>query len=647
MLYFKNLREELMRKNRRLKLLIGILAIPVVLLLGLFLFTGENVEIIRTVFTKDLTNEEIQDALRSIGWRGYITVAILSMLQVVVAFLPAEPVQVLAGLTFGFPIGLLCCTIGVVIGSSIIFLLYKIFGESLRNYFDKRLDIDMESAGKTGKVAAVIFLLYFLPAIPYGMICFLAATMRMRYPRFIAITTLGALPSICIGVGLGHIALEFSWVISVGVFAVLVLLISIVMLKRDFFIGKLNGYLRESKKQYSSKTVVKEYPERRLTLLYAIFRTLVFRRIKLKFTWNVPKDKIEQPSIVLANHGAFIDFAYAGTLLKKTTPSFIVARMYFYHRITGRLLRWVGAFPKSMFTTDTESAMNCIRVIKRGGVLAMMPEARLSTIGRFEDIQGSTYDFIKKMGVPVYVINIHGDYLAKPKWGKGIRRGSLVEAELNPLFTSDELSTLDLAEIERRTVDALYYDELEWLKTRPEVRYRSKRMAEGLENILTRCPECGGRYTLKTKGKTLFCECCSMNTTVGSRYEFAEGFRFKNFCEMYDWQKEKMREEVLASESFALESEVTLKHSSIGGKTILREAGKGVCRLDRTGLTYTGTEDGEEVSRHFPMDSIYRILFGSGENFEIYVGKEIYYFAPKELRSAVDWYIASEIFKTL
>lgn len=647
MLYFKNLREELMRKNRRLKLLIGILAIPVVLLLGLFLFTGENVDIIRTVFTKEMSNEEIQDALRSIGWRGYITVVILSMLQVVVAFLPAEPVQVLAGLTFGFPIGLLCCTIGVVLGSSIIFLLYKIFGESMRKYFDKRLDIDMESAGKTGKVAAVIFILYFLPAIPYGMICFLAATMRMRYPRFITVTTLGAIPSICIGVGLGHIALEFSWVISVGVFAVLVALLSIVMWKREFFIGKMNEYLRESKKQYSSKTVVSEYPERRLTFLYAIFRTLVFGKIKLKFTWNVPKDKIEKPSIVLANHGAFIDFAYAGTLLKKHTPNFIVARMYFYQKTLGKILRWVGAFPKSMFATDTESAMNCIRVIKRGGVLAMMPEARLSTIGRFEDIQGSTYDFIKKMGVTVYVINIRGDYLAKPKWGKGLRRGSLVEAELNPLFTKEELATLDISEIEKRTLDALYYDELEWLKTRPEVRYRSRRMAEGLENILTRCPECGGRYTLKTKGKELFCQCCSMRTAVDERYGFTDGFKFENFRDMYDWQREKMREEILSDENFALESEVTLKHSSIGGKTILREAGKGICRLDRTGLTYTGTEDGEEISRHFPMDSIYRVLFGSGENFEIYVGKEIYYFAPRELRSCVDWYIASEFFKTL
>ena len=639
--------EVLMRSERRLKLLVGFLAIPVVFLLGLFLFTGENVEIIKSVFTHDMTNEQIQQALRNIGWRGYITVAILSMLQVVVAFLPAEPVQVIAGLTFGFPVGLLCCTVGVVLGSSIIFLLYKMYGDRLRKYFDKRLDIDMESAGKTGKVAAVIFILYFLPAIPYGMICFLAATMRMKYPRFIAITTLGAIPSVCIGVGLGHIALECSWVLSVGVFAVLVVLLSIVMWKREYFIGKMNNYLRESKKQYSSKTVVKEYPERRLTFLYAIFRTLVWGKMKLKFIWNVPKDQIEKPSIVLANHGAFIDFAYAGTLLKKSTPSFIVARMYFYHRIIGRILRWIGAFPKSMFTTDTESAMNCVRVIKRGGVLAMMPEARLSTVGKFEDIQSSTFDFIKKMGVTVYVINIRGDYLAKPKWGKGLRRGSLVEAELNTLFTRDELATLDVQEIERRTLDALYYDELEWLKTRPEVRYRSRKMAEGLENILTRCPECGGRYTLKTKGRELFCESCSMKTSVDARYQFAPEFKFENFRDMYDWQKERMREEILADENFALESEVTLKHSSIGGKTILRESGKGTCRLDRTGLTYIGTEDGEEITRHFPMDSIYRILFGSGENFEIYVGKEIYYFAPKELRSAVDWYIASEILKSL
>lgn len=634
-----------MGNDRKTKIVTGILIIPVIFLLGLFLFTGENVEIIKTVFTADLSNEQIQEMLADIGWRGYITVAILAMLQVIIAVLPAEPVQVVAGLTFGFPIGLAACLAGVIVGNSIIYFMYKVFGDKIRKYFDKKLDIDMDSAGRNGKVVAVIFLLYFLPAIPYGMICFLAATMQMKYPRFILVTALGALPSVCIGVGLGHIALEFSWVLSVGVFLVLVALLAIIMIKRDYFIGKINNYIKKTKTPYSSKTVVKEYKHHRLTIPYIIFRLLVLGKIKLVFKKNV--EKVEHPSIVLANHGAFIDFAYAGTLLKKDAPNFIVARMYFYRKIVGNILRSVGCFPKSMFTTDTESAMNCIRVIKRGGVLAMMPEARLSTVGRFEDIQESTFDFIKKMGVHVYVINIRGDYLAKPKWGRGIRRGSLVEAELNPLFTPEEIAQMSTQDIQTKVLDALYYDELEWLKERPDVRYRSKRMAEGLENILTRCPECNGRYTMKTKGSELYCEKCSLKVKLDQRYSFDEGFRFESFPDWYEWQKEEMRKEILADEGFCLESEVTLKHSSKDGKTILRESGKGVCRLDRSGLSYVGTEDGEEVEKFFPMDTIYRILFGSGENFEIYLAKEIFFFEPKELRSAVDWYIASDILKSI
>ena len=159
-----------MSNDKKTKIVTGILIIPVIFLLGLFLFTGENVQIIKTVFTSDLSNDQIQEMLAEIGWRGYITVAVLAMLQVVIAVLPAEPVQVVAGLTFGFPIGLAACLAGVVLGNSAIYFMYKVFGDKIRKYFDKKLDIDMDSAGRNGKITAVIFLLYFLPAIPYGMI---------------------------------------------------------------------------------------------------------------------------------------------------------------------------------------------------------------------------------------------------------------------------------------------------------------------------------------------------------------------------------------------------------------------------------------------------------------------------------------------
>ena len=163
-----------------------------------------------------------------------------------------------------------------------------------------------------------------------------------------------------------------------------------------------------------------------MDFLYFVIRAyLLLCGVRIKSVRKV--DKIEKPAIVLCNHGSFMDFIYATALMRKERPHFIAARLYFYDRTLGYWLRQVGAFPKSMFAMDMENVKNCMTVIKNKEILAMMPEARLSTVGKFEDIQGGTYSFVKKMGVPVYTIKICGDYLADPKWGKGFRRGSVVE----------------------------------------------------------------------------------------------------------------------------------------------------------------------------------------------------------------------------
>jgi hypothetical protein len=172
---------------------------------------------------------------------------------------------------------------------------------------------------------------------------------------------------------------------------------------------------------------------------------------------------------------------------------------------------------------------------------------------------------------------------------------------------------------------------------------RALKIAEGLENILSLCPECGGKYTLRTKKNRISCECCGLSATVDNRYAFGSDFRFENFKEWYNFQVEKYKEVLESDPDFKLTSKVTLKHSSKDGKTILRYAGQGECILDRTGLLYRGTEDGEEITKHFPIDKIYRLLFGAGENFEVYEGKEIYYFVPEIPQSSVDWYIYSKL----
>lgn len=350
----------------------------------------------------------------------------------------------------------------------------------------------------------------------------------------------------------------------------------------------------------------------------------------------------EKPAIILCNHGAFVDFLYAETLLRRNHPHFVVARLYFYHGILAWLLRNLGCFPKSMFALDIESTKNCLRVLRDGELLAMMPEARLSTVGEFEDIQESTYAFLKKSQVPVYTIKIQGDYFSDPKWGKGVRRGALVEAELDILFTAEQVGQLSVEEIKAGVEQRLYYDEFQWLATRPDVRYRNKNLAEGLENVLTLCPVCGKKYTLRTKGRDVFCEHCGKLTSLNDRYGFTEGFRFENFAQWYRWQKEELRRQILADEAFALRAGVELRLPG-NGSSLTRSGGSGECVLDRNGLRYTGTKDGEHVQLQFSLKKVYRLLFGAGVNFEIYDGTEILFFVPQEKRSCVDWYLASMI----
>lgn len=632
------------KKGFKRKIFTLILLILIAVGLAAFLLSDENIAIFKGIFSDDdITRAEVQDRLSELGIRGYVTIVILSMLQVVIAVLPAEPVQVIAGISFGFPIGLLLCTIGVLIGNTVIFVLYKIYGNALREYFVKNIHIDFDKMAKSKRVTLIIFILYFLPAIPYGMICFFAASFGMKYPRYILVTVLGAIPSVCIGVGLGHVAIASSLALSITVCALLLAVIAVVMIKRNAIFNKVNEFIDGTQ---DGKFKVKKYARVKLSIAYIISRIVFFLRgVKVKYTRKV--EELDTPSIVLCTHGSFIDFAYAGSLIKEKAPNFIVARLYFYKNIIGSFIREFGCFPKSMFAGDIESAKNCLSVIKGGGVLAMMPEARLSTAGRFEDIQPGTYDFIKKMGVTVYSVNIHGNYLASPKWGDGLRRGSLVEAELDILFTREELEELTVDEIRKRCETRLYYDDLEWLRSRPEIRYKKKTLAEGLENILIKCPKCNGKYTISAKGRELTCRCCGRLATLDDRYLFDTDAPFADFGKWYDWQTEEIRSEILSNPDYSLTSRVIYKLPSKDGRTMLYTAGEGVCTLDRTGLTYVGTRDGEEVTLTYPIKNVYRLLFGAGESFEVYVGRVIHFFMPEEKRSAVEWYIASAILHDL
>ena len=609
--------------------------------IGLFvlMFSGDNFYILKSLLTEDLDGDEFIELVRSFGIRGSLALSLLSMLQVILTVMPAEPVQVLAGIGYGLWHGALVCLFGVAVGQTLIFVLYKIFGDRLSEYFKKNIAIDFEKIRTSKRVAFVVLLLYFLPAIPYGLICVFSASLGFKYPRYIFINALGSIPSILIGVGMGHIAIAASWVLSVVIFAVLLLLVVLMYLKRGAIFAAINNYVRKNQ-------AIKSYKVREPNkFIYFLIKTwgLLFAR-KLKFKCKKQVD-VKTPCIVVCSHGSFIDFLYSGLLLRSKYPHYTVARLYFYNKWLRKVLHLMGAFPKSMFATDVESVKNCMSVLQDGGVLTMMPEARLSTIGEFEDIQDTTIKFIKKMGVHVYGLKLNGSYLANPKWGDGVRKKALIESEFSLIASPEELTNMSCEELGERVQRAIYYNDFEWLKAHPEVKYKKKTLAKGLENILYKCPVCGKEFSLKTEKRDVFCTECGFKASIDDRYSFVGGKPFENLAEWYHYQKNLLEEEIISNPEYKWSEKVTLKLPSKNGKGFVQEAGEGVCTLSRNGLVYKGSIYGVDVEKEFPMHVMYRLLFGAGVNFEIYENKEIFFFVPKDTRSCVKWYIASEILK--
>ena len=409
--------------------------------------------------------------------------------------------------------------------------------------------------------------------------------------------------------------------------------------------------MKSANKQFNKirKTRVKK-PSRFLNaIIYVGLKLWLKRRIKYTFTRNV--DAIETPAIVLCNHGSFVDFAYFALLLHKDKPRVVTTRQYFYERKLGWLLTHLGCIPKSMFTTDMESIKSCLQVLKDNGVLVICPEARLSTAGEFEDIQAGTMSFLRKMGANanIYTIKFCGDYLAMPKWARNgnkryMRKGSVVEAQLDLLFSKGESVELSLAEFEQKVNSALYYNEFDWLKERPELRYPQGNLALGLENVLYRCPHCNGEFTFTTSGNTITCSSCGYSDTMDDRYRFTSlGGKFENLQQWYHWQMDLLKEEIDENLDFELRDAVKLYHLSTDGAKQMSLVGIGECVFNRDGLSYVGTDNGKQITKHFPLSSIYRILFGAGADFEIYEGDEIWYFAPNDGRTCVKWYMASMI----
>ena len=141
--------------------------------------------------------------LKSKGWLGFITVSLVEALQMVVIFIPAEFIQLSSGMSYPWYLAILLCDVGVILGSSIIYGLVHLFKFD-GDIFNKGSKITQYEKKIKAKNAVILtYILFIMPIIPFGAICYWFSNKKVSYWRYVITCATGVIPSICTSIFMG------------------------------------------------------------------------------------------------------------------------------------------------------------------------------------------------------------------------------------------------------------------------------------------------------------------------------------------------------------------------------------------------------------------------------------------------------------
>ena len=141
--------------------------------------------------------EGFRDWVAAQGIWGAVIFVGLMVLQIIVAFLPGEPLEIAAGYTFGFWGGTALCMTGAFIGSVAVFLFVRTWGRRAAELFFPREKIESVSFLRDErKLNSLVFLLFAIPGTPKDVMTYAVGLTNMRLTVWLLISTFARIPSI-------------------------------------------------------------------------------------------------------------------------------------------------------------------------------------------------------------------------------------------------------------------------------------------------------------------------------------------------------------------------------------------------------------------------------------------------------------------
>lgn len=259
-----------------------------------------------------------------------------------------------------------------------------------------------------------------------------------------------------------------------------------------------------------------------------------YTRIRYGIKITKFKEQGKRPYLILLNHQTVFDQFFVGMAFKRPVY-YLATEDIFSNGWVSSLIRYlVAPIPIKKQTTDVHAVINCMRVVKEGGTIAIAPEGNRTYSGKTEYMNPSISFLVKKLNLPIAFYRIEGGYGVQPRWCDKVRKGKM-RGYVSRVVEPEEYADMTNDEIYEMVQKELYVNEAV-----ADMPYYSKRNAEYLERMLYVCPECGlSRFF--SKGDTVECTKCGLKAKYLPTKEFESingniPFRFVN--DWYEYQND-------------------------------------------------------------------------------------------------------------
>ncbi|MCR5783467.1 MAG: VTT domain-containing protein [Clostridia bacterium] len=141
--------------------------------------------------------ERFKAWIDSFGVLGIIVFVAIRILQTVVKFIPTEPIEIAAGLVWGWFGGLMLCLLGNIIGSIVILIMTRRIGVRILRLF--RLENKLQSMRflqDREKRNRLLFIFYLVPGTPKDTMTYFAGLTDINMIEFMIISSIARIPAI-------------------------------------------------------------------------------------------------------------------------------------------------------------------------------------------------------------------------------------------------------------------------------------------------------------------------------------------------------------------------------------------------------------------------------------------------------------------